>query len=255
MGQLVKQFVAGIYNLLVGLFTTGKHLGRHAVTIQYPKERWTMPERSRGMVVLLTDEETGLLNCTACLLCMRACPSGAIEIETAEDEKGKRVRYPKGFTLNYHICCFCGLCEESCNFSAIKLTPKYEFPEWDSQKLIWSRDKLQEMGRDVTFESQDRKKNPDERVEAAALADGRPVPADVLERIAAAERAKAEAKAKAAEKAKAEAKAKAAEKGKTEAAETAKAKQEDASGNSDAAGNKAESSDKTDDDSKEDTPS
>ncbi len=239
MGQLVRQFVAGIYNLVVGLLTTGKHLGRHAVTIQYPKERWTMPERSRGMVVLLTDEESGLLNCTACLLCMRACPSGAIEIETAEDEKGKRVRYPKGFTLNYHICCFCGLCEESCTFAAIKLTPKYEFPEWDSQKLIWDRDKLQEMGRDVKYESRERKKGPDERIEAAALADGRPVPPEILERKAAEEKAKAEAKAKAAEKAKAE----------------AQAKKEEASGTSEATGSKAESPEKKVDDSKEDTPS
>ncbi len=243
MGQLVKQFVAGIYNLLVGLLTTSKHLGRHAVTIQYPKERWTMPERSRGMVVLLTDEESGLLNCTACLLCMRACPSGAIEIETAEDEKGKRVRYPKGFSLNYHICCFCGLCEESCNFSAIKLIPKYEFPEWDSQKLIWNRDKLQEMGLDAKYEAPDRKKGPDERIEAAALADGRPVPPEILERKAAEEKAKAEAKAKAAEKAKAE------------AADKAKAEKENASEKSEAAGNKAESPEKKDDDSKEDTAS
>jgi NADH-quinone oxidoreductase subunit I len=236
---LVRQFVAGIYNLVVGLFTTSKHLGRHAVTIQYPKERWTMPERSRGMVVLLTDDESGLLNCTACLLCMRACPSGAIEIETAEDEKGKRVRYPKGFTLNYHICCFCGLCEESCKFAAIKLIPKYEFPEWDAEKLIWGRDKLQEMGRDASFEALERKKGPDERIEAAALADGRPVPPEILERKAAEEKAKAEAKAKAAEKAKAE----------------AEAKKEEVSNKPDAEGNKAESPQKTDDDSKEDTPS
>jgi NADH-quinone oxidoreductase subunit I len=239
MGQLVRQFVAGVYNLVVGLFTTGKHLGRHAVTIQYPKERWTMPDRSRGMVVLLTDEESGLLNCTACLLCMRACPSGAIEIETAQDEKGKRVRYPKGFTLNYHMCCFCGLCEESCTFSAIKLVPKYEFPEWDSQKLIWGRDKLQEMGRDAVYEAPPRKKGPDERIEAAALADGRPVPPEILERKAAEEKAKAEAKAKAAEKAKAE----------------AEAKKEEASENPSAEGDKAESPEKKDDDSKEDSPS
>jgi NADH-quinone oxidoreductase subunit I len=239
MGQLVKQFVTGIYNLVLGLLTTGKHLGRHAVTIQYPKERWAMPERSRGMVVLLTDEESGLLNCTACLLCMRACPTGAIEIETAQDEKGKRVRYPKGFTLNYHICCFCGLCEESCTFAAIKLAPKYEFPEWDSKNLIWGRDKLQEMGRDVPYEALERKKGADERIEAAALADGRPVPPEILERKAAEEKAKAEAKAKAAEKARAE----------------AETKKEETAEKSQAEGNKAESPEKKDDDSQEDTAS
>lgn len=156
MAELVKEFISGIYNLFLGMFTTGKHLGRHAITIQYPKERWTMPERSRGMVVLLTDHETGNLNCTACLLCMRACPVGAIEIDSYRDEKKKR--HLKGFIVNYNMCCFCGLCEESCNFAAIKLAPKYEFPEFDRNNLIWDIKKLTEMGLDVPYEKPVRKK-------------------------------------------------------------------------------------------------
>jgi NADH-quinone oxidoreductase subunit I len=156
MAQVVRQFIAGIYNLLLGMVTTGKHLGRHAITIQYPKERWTMPERSRGMVVLLTDHETGQLNCSVCLLCMRACPSSAITIEYEKDEKGKR--HLKEFTVDYHLCCFCGLCEEACNFSAIKLAPKYEFPEFDKAKLIWNKEKLAAMGYDVPYEKPVRKK-------------------------------------------------------------------------------------------------
>lgn len=156
MVGLVRQFVSGIYNLLLGLFTTGKHLGKHAITVQYPKERWTMPERSRGMVVLLTDHETGQLNCTACLLCMRACPTAAITIEVEKDEKGKRTL--KGFTVDYHLCCFCGLCEEACNFAAIKMTPKYEFPEYDKSNLIWDKDKLATMGFDVPYQKPERKK-------------------------------------------------------------------------------------------------
>lgn len=156
MAQLVKQFASGIYNLLLGLFTTSKHLGRHAITLQYPKERWTMPERSRGMVVLLTDHETGKLNCNACLLCMRACPSGAIDIKYEKDEKGKR--HLVEFKVDFHICCFCGLCEESCNFAAIKMAPKYEFPEFDKANLIYDTKKLAEMGFDVPYEKPVRKK-------------------------------------------------------------------------------------------------
>ncbi len=156
MAQLVRQFASGIYNLILGLFTTTKHLGRHAITIQYPKERWDIPERSRGMVVLLTDHETGKLNCTACLLCMRACPSGAIDIEIEKDEKGKR--HLVEFKVNYHICCFCGLCEESCNFAAIKLATKFEFPEFDKANLIWDSKKLAEMGFDVPYVKPVRKK-------------------------------------------------------------------------------------------------
>lgn len=156
MVELVKEFASGIYNLVLGMFTTSKHLGRRAITIQYPKERWEVPERSRGMVVLLTDHETGKLNCTACLLCMRACPTAAIQIDVVKDENKKRVL--KGFDLNYNICCFCGLCQEACNFAGIKLATKYEFPAWDKNDLQWDMNKLQEMGMDVPYEKPVRKK-------------------------------------------------------------------------------------------------
>ncbi|MCK5124866.1 MAG: 4Fe-4S dicluster domain-containing protein [candidate division Zixibacteria bacterium] len=156
MVELVKEFASGIYNLILGMFTTTKHLGRHAITIQYPKERWEIPERSRGMVVLLTDLETGKLNCTGCLLCMKACPSAAISIEVVKDENKKR--HVKSFDLNYNICCFCGLCEESCNFAAIKLATKFEFPAWDKKDFQWDIAKLQEMGLDVPYEKPVKKK-------------------------------------------------------------------------------------------------
>lgn len=152
----MKKLINGIKNLVIGLVTTGKHLGRHAITVQYPTEKWPMPERSRGIVVLLSDKETGELNCTVCLLCMRACPVAAIRIEYNKDEKGKRTL--KDFVIDNGICCFCGLCEEACNFSAIKMAPKYEFSTYSSQDLIWHKAKLQEMGRDVPYQRAERKK-------------------------------------------------------------------------------------------------
>jgi NADH-quinone oxidoreductase subunit I len=147
---LVKDFFSGIYNLVVGLFVTGKHLGRHAITLQYPKERWEMPERSRGVVVLLSNPETGELNCTACLLCMKACPTAAIIIDREKNPDTKRW-FPTKFVIDNTICAFCGLCEESCNFDAIKLTGKYEFSVFDQAELIYDMDRLAELGRDVKY--------------------------------------------------------------------------------------------------------
>lgn len=155
-----------IKNLLLGMRITGKHLGRHAITVQYPEEKWTMPERSRGIVVLLSDKETGELNCTSCLLCMKACPTGAIIIDAPRDEVTKK-RTLKAFTVDHGLCCFCGLCEEACNFSAIKMATKYEFSTCNKDDLVWDVTKLQAMGRDVPYEDTRKKKAPAEPKPAA----------------------------------------------------------------------------------------
>ncbi|MBN1211920.1 MAG: 4Fe-4S binding protein [candidate division Zixibacteria bacterium] len=146
----MRSVINGFKNLLKGMVITSKHLGRHAVTIQYPEQRDNIPERSRGIVVLLSDKETGELNCTACMLCMRSCPTAAIRIEAPRGEDKKR--HLQSFTVDHTICCFCGLCEQACNFTAIKMANMYEFSSLDKSILVWDMNKLQEMGRDVPYE-------------------------------------------------------------------------------------------------------
>lgn len=163
----------GIKELARGLGIAGKHLGRHAITIQYPKERWTMPERSRGIVVLLSDKETGELNCTACLLCEKACPTAAIRIDAPRNLETKK-RELKSFVVNHGLCCFCGLCEEACNFSAIKMATKYEFSSETKEGLVWDVKKLQEIGRDVPYVDVRKKKKEAARVEKAKAAPPKP---------------------------------------------------------------------------------
>lgn len=145
-----------IKNLLIGMKITSKHLGKHAITLQYPEQKMPMTERSRGIVVLLSDKETGELNCTGCMLCAKACPTGAIFVDAPRDENKKRQL--KGFVVDHGLCCFCGLCEEACNFCAIKMTPKYEFSDLTKEGLVWDMSKLQEMGRDAAYVDTRKKK-------------------------------------------------------------------------------------------------
>jgi NADH-quinone oxidoreductase chain I len=151
--------IKDIWALLLGMTITGKHLGRHAVTVQYPEEKDTIPERSRGIVVLLSDKETGELNCTACQLCEKACPTAAIRIDAPRNPETKK-KDLKSFTIDFTLCCFCGLCTEACNFDAIAMATKYEFATLDDSDLLWDVHKLQEMGRDVPYEPTRKKKKP-----------------------------------------------------------------------------------------------
>ncbi len=145
---LIKTIYSGIYNLILGLLVTGKHLGKHAITLQYPKERWTMPERSRGCVVLLTDQETNKLKCIACGLCFRICPNNAIKFSSTKDESGKRIA--EVFEVDTGLCIYCGLCEETCPVKgkAIKLVPRYEFSVYAKKDLIYNKEKLAEIGKE-----------------------------------------------------------------------------------------------------------
>lgn len=143
--KVAKKTFEGIYNLLLGMKTTLEYLFTHAITLQYPKERWTMPVRSRGVTALITDEKTKRLKCTACLICGRNCPTRAIRIVPAKDETGKR--YPQEFEINQGICIFCGICQEVCPFDAIKLVNKYEFSVYHKDKLIYKKEKLAEIGK------------------------------------------------------------------------------------------------------------
>lgn len=151
-------FWKDIKALLTGMKITSKHLGKHAITLQYPEQKMTMPERSRGVVVLLSDKETGELNCTACMLCSRACPTGAIVIDAPRDENKKRQL--KNFHIDFGLCCYCGLCEEACNFSALKMAPKYEYSTINKSDTVWDMAKLQASGRDVDYVDTRKKKAP-----------------------------------------------------------------------------------------------
>lgn len=155
--------IKGLVELIKGMGITGKHLGKHAITIQYPEEKMPMFERSRGVIVLLSDKETGELNCTACELCMRACPTAAIDIVAPRDPETKKKTLEK-FEIDFGLCCYCGLCEEACNFSALKMTGKYEYSTVEKDDIIWDVNKLQETGRDVDYEDT-RKKKPVKKAE------------------------------------------------------------------------------------------
>lgn len=124
----MKKILDYTISLIRGLGVTAKYLFRPSVTLQYPKQRWTPPERFRGRVGLRPKK------CISCQMCARACPNNCLEVKfnVGEDKKRKL----SGFIYHMDTCLFCGLCVEPCPTSAIFMNHDYELSVYNRDTLI-----------------------------------------------------------------------------------------------------------------------
>ncbi len=134
--KLSVKIIKSVMGLLLGMMVTLKYFFKKPVTMQYPEEKWVMPERYRGVVSLIIDEKTGKHRCIACLSCVRICPNHSLSIECKVSEQKKR--YPAKFTLELGKCMFCGLCVESCPTAALEMNKEYEIAAYTREGLIRS---------------------------------------------------------------------------------------------------------------------
>ncbi len=133
--------------VIKGLATTLRELGRKPTTVSYPEEKRELPARFRGRHVLHR-YESGLERCVGCFLCAGACPADAIYIEAAENTEENRVspgeRYARVFDVNLLRCIFCGYCEQACPTGAITLENIYELASTHPEDLVYHKEQLLE---------------------------------------------------------------------------------------------------------------
>ncbi len=111
-----------------GMGVTIKHIYRKPVTLQYPDERWVMPERFRGFV------HNDVIRCNACLQCAKACPVSCLYIET--EGKGKD-RFMNRYAVDFNKCIWCGLCAESCPTDALTMSHDYDHSVYFRQSFVY----------------------------------------------------------------------------------------------------------------------
>lgn len=118
-------------------------------TVEYPEERIPTQENARQFPFLVfdgTDPMAGL-RCVACQICEKECPPQCIYIvkDTAKkpDYTGKLQFQPKVFDIDLSVCMSCQICVEVCPFEAIKMDTEFELSTSDRfQGLLMDKHRL-----------------------------------------------------------------------------------------------------------------
>ena len=135
------------FDIIKGMATTLKNMGKKPTTISYPEQERELPPRFRGRHVLHR-YDNGLERCVGCFLCAGACPADAIYIEAAEYTEEERVspgeRYAKVFDVNMLRCIFCGYCQAACPTGAITLEHNYKLASFYPENLVYHKEQLLE---------------------------------------------------------------------------------------------------------------
>ena len=135
--------------IIGGFKVTLRHFFRRKVTMQYPEEKWTVPENYRGAPYLVKDPD-GRTKCVSCQLCEFVCPPKAIRITPPGPEGAPEVgnveKAPKEFKIDMLRCIFCGFCQEVCPEEAIFLQRDYSLTGQSRQEMIYNKEKLLALG-------------------------------------------------------------------------------------------------------------
>ena len=120
----VRETYGGFKSLLTGMRITLGQAVKPTITVQYPHQTLKMPDRFRGHIKLVLDPETGKARCTACNLCVKACPSSCIELDGIKRE-GEKKKSVTEYHLDFTTCSLCGSCVEACPSDAIEYSKDY----------------------------------------------------------------------------------------------------------------------------------
>ena len=137
----IKKFLKRLVllDIIIGLFTTLRHMFKHKVTVQYPFEKSVLSPRFRGEHALLR-YPNGEERCIACKLCEAICPAQAIRIESEPRDDGSRKTTI--YDIDMTKCIYCGLCAEACPVDAIVEGPNFEFAAFTHEDLIFNKERL-----------------------------------------------------------------------------------------------------------------
>jgi NADH-quinone oxidoreductase subunit I len=139
----VRNNLARLWSLIVGLKVTGKFFVSPQITVHYPRRTVENLSTFHGPIELVPNpKDPTKPKCIACLQCASACPSSCLTVVTkpapkptpeelqaqkeaeAKGEKVKKAapKEPGKFTYDFTLCSLCGICVETCPVGSLRFS-------------------------------------------------------------------------------------------------------------------------------------
>ncbi|MDP6852323.1 MAG: 4Fe-4S binding protein [Candidatus Marinimicrobia bacterium] len=196
MSEYFNNIFYGVKSFLTGMKLTLSHFKNKkelVATLQYPHEKWPVPERNIGFDhaeynLIRSRLHVDIDDCIACMQCEKACPVDCIKIDsikppkdsdfdcgmTSNDTQKKMI--VSRFTIDMSECMYCNLCvfpcPEECIYmvggpNASKHEIDYEFSQYERDGMIFefadaTDEQIKEAGGEKWIEQRDAKINKHE---------------------------------------------------------------------------------------------
>ena len=191
MSEYFNNIIDGVHSFVTGLKVTWGHFINKkdlVATLQYPHEKWPIPERNIGFDhseynLIRSRLHVDIDDCIACMQCEKACPVDCIKIDaikpskdndydcgiTSNDTQKKMI--VSRFTIDMSECMYCNLCVYPCPEECIYMVGgpndkkheiDYEFSQYNRDGMIFefadaTDDMIRDSGGEKWLEQRDTK--------------------------------------------------------------------------------------------------